>query len=251
MRTNSRACLAVLTSALVFAALPAEGRVDCNEGLRALDATADSRLTAQDFISEIAAKETALSRAFATFGYRLEVVVQTLKGDEVDGEFRQALLSEFDDTGARRDRLEGETINTLKRIKFSESDVWAFRDTLPFTLTMDKLADRDIVYSGRQAMGDVRLHVFDILPRHGVDRERAFLGRTWVRGRTMGIVRTCGRSPGFPIARMRYEVIRGEVPGSDDYLPFSIRADEDVDVDGEKVHVRINVTYRNYSKKRP
>lgn len=248
MRTNPRIPLVLLTVA-TFAASPAFARIDCNEGLEPLDSAAESRLTAQDFISEVVAKEKTLSKALASYGYRLEVLIETLKDGQVDGEFRQISLSAIDDKGGRKDTVEGTTTNTLTRVKFGEKDVSAFRDTLPFTLTPDKVADRDIVYAGRQGMGGFRAHVFDILPRNGHERERAFVGRTWVRGRGLAIVRTCGRSPGFPIARMRFEGIRSQVAGSDDYLPLSIRADEEVETDGDKVHVRLSVKYSNYKLK--
>ncbi len=248
MRTNPCLPLLILVSVL-SASSPALARIDCNEGLEPIDTSADSPLTAQDFITVVASKERTLAKTFAAFAYKLEVVVQTLRDEKVDGEFRQVIDSGFDDQGMRRDTISG-SVNTLKRVKFSEKDVWAFRDSLPFTLTVDKLADRDIVYSGRQRIGEFRAHVFDIIPRNWQDADRAFIGRTWVRGRGMSIVRTCGRTPGFPIARMRFEGVRGQVPGTDDYLPISIRADEEVTVDDDRVHVRVDVKYTNY-KLRP
>ena len=251
MRTNPRIPLVLLTAAM-FAGSPALARIDCNEGLEPLDSAAESRLTAQDFISQVAVKEKTLAKAFASYGYKLEVLIQTLKDGQVDGEFRQVSLTAIDDKGGRREEVEGTTTNTLSRVKFSDKDVSAFRDTLPFTLTPDKLADRDIVYSGRQRVGDFRAHVFDILPRNGQDRDRAFLGRTWVRGRAMAIVRTCGRTPGFPIARMRFEGVRAQIADSDDYMPLSIRADEEVEIEGDKsgkVHVCVNVKYSDYKPK--
>jgi hypothetical protein len=248
MRTNPRIPLVLLT-AVMFAGSPAFARIDCNEGLQPLDSTAESRLTAQDFISEVAAKEKTLPKVLASYGFRLEVLIQTLKDGQVDGEFRQVSLSTVDEKDGRRDTVEGTTTNTLTRVKFAEKDVGAFRDALPFMLTPDKLADRDIVYAGRQGIGDFRAHVFDVLPRDGQDRERAFVGRTWVRGRALAIVRTCGRSPGFPIARMRFEGIRSQVAGSDDYLPTSIRADEEITIDSDKVHVRLSVKYSDYKLK--
>lgn len=248
MRTNPAIPLVLLVAAVLTGA-PALARIDCNEGLQPLDGTAESRITTQDFISEVAVKEKALSKALASYGFRLEVLIQTLRDGQVDGEFRQVSLSTLDEKGGRRDTVEGTTTNTLTRVKFAEKDVGAFRDAQPFTLTPDKLVDRDIVYSGRQGMGDFRAHVFDVLPRAGQDRERAFVGRTWVRGRGLAIVRTCGRSPGFPIARMRFEGIRSQVAGSDDYLPVSVRADEEVEVDSDKVHVRVSVKYSDYKVK--
>ena len=49
---------------------------------------------------------------------------------------------------------------------------------------------------------------------------------------------------------MRFEGVRTQIGDSDDYLPLSIRADEEVTVDNDKVHVRLDVKYQDY-KPRP
>src|SRR5262249_31343964 len=98
--------LAVLTAAIALAS-PAWAQVKCAEELEAVDSGAESRLTAQDFVRDVAAKEGEFAKALANFGYKTEVVVQTLNGDTVDGEFRQVSTLSFDASGPKRDIADG------------------------------------------------------------------------------------------------------------------------------------------------
>jgi hypothetical protein len=85
-----------------------------------------------------------------------------------------------------------------------------------------------------------------VLPRNPSGEIRGFEGRAWVRAREDAVMRLCGRSSATPVAPMRFEVIRALV--DDQYwFPVSIRADEEAQVGkGDKVHVRVSVTYSNY-----
>src|SRR6478752_5418385 len=103
----------------------------------------------------------------------------------------------------------GYTVNTLKRIKFADRDVEALRDA--FTLTPDRVSTGDIVYSGRQKVGEINAALFDVLPRNPTAEIRGFEGRAWVRASADAVMRLCGRSNATPIAPMRFEVIRALV----------------------------------------
>ena len=152
-------------------------------------------------------------------------------------------MQSFDANGPRREPILT-TVNTLKRIKFADRDVEALRDA--FTLTPDRVSTGDIVYSGRQKVGEVNAALFDVLPRNPTGEIRGFEGRAWVRTSADAVMRLCGRSNATPIAPMRFEVIRALV--DDQYwFPVSIRADEEAQVGkDERVHVRVTVTYSNY-----
>jgi hypothetical protein len=240
---------AVSFLAALLLAGPCFAEVDCNEGMEPIDAAGQSRLGPMDFVREVAAKEQTFAKALATYGFAMDVSVQTLQGDVVDGEFRQVTTFSFDDKGARRVNVTDGPTNTLTRLKLSDKDINGFGDPLLFALTADKLADRDIVYSGRQKMGELNTSVFDILPRTEQSSLRAFQGRAWVRETDDAIVKICGRSSAFPIAPMRFEEQRAEVGGVN-WFPVLLRADEDAKIGNETVHVRVTVKYSDY-KARP
>lgn len=239
--------------ALLLFAGPAMAEVDCNEGMEPLVPRASSPISAVDFVREVAVKEGDFARAFAALGYTAEVVVQTLQGDAVDGEFRQTTV--FDGDGTRRDSVPDGFTSTLTRLKLSDKDIDGLIDELPFALTADSLADRDVVYAGRQKMGPYDTSVFDMLARESRNpgdprtmTRRGFVGRVWVATDEDAVLRTCGRNAAFPIGPMRYEVLRDKVAG-DYWLPARLRADGRITVGSEPVQVRITVTYSDYKGK--
>ena len=221
---------------------PAWAQVKCAEDLEAVDRDAGSRMSAQDFVRDVSTKETSFAKALGNFNYKTEAVVQTLDGDTVDGEFRQVSTLGMDANGPKREVAEG-AVNTLTRIKFTDRDLDALRDAL--TLTPDRIATGDIVYSGRQRMGQFNASLFDILPRDPSADVRGFQGRVWVRAREDAAMRLCGRSGYTPIAPMRFEVVRALV-AERYWFPVLIRADEDARIGKETVHVRLTVKYSDY-----
>jgi hypothetical protein len=241
--TNPTLQLALLAAALALAQ-PAAAQINCVEGVEPLEATVESRLGVTDFIREVAAKEAAFSKAFARYTYTLDVSVQTLQGETVDGELRKTSRIDSDAAGARRTTVLQEPVNTLTRVKLTDRDVDALRDA--FVLTTAILADRDIVYAGRQKVGNIDAAVFDILPRTQDSGPHGFIGRTWVRQRGNAIIRICGRVASGPFGPMRYSVERMQI--ADQYwFPATIRADEDTEVDNRTVHVRVTVKYSDYT----
>jgi hypothetical protein len=234
----------VLVSLIVAAVLagPAWAEVKCSDDLPEVDRDAESRMTAQDFVRDVAAKEAAFAKAIGNFGYKTEVLVQTLDGDTVDGEFRQVSTLSFDASGPKREIADG-AVNTLKRIRFADRDLDTLRDAL--TLTADRMATGDIVYSGRQRVEPFNATLFDILPRDSSADVRGFQGRVWVRARENSIMRLCGRSASTPIAPMRFLVVRALV-AEQYWFPVLIRADEDARIGKETVHVRLTVKYSDY-----
>ncbi len=236
----------VLPAVLLALAIPARAQVKCGDDLPPVDREAQTRLTAQDFVRALSVKEGAFAKALGNYGYTIDANVETLTGDTVDGEYHQVSMLSFNANGPRREPTLT-TVNTLKRIKFTDRDVEALRDA--FTLTPDRVSTGDIVYSGRQKVGDINAALFDVLPRNPTAEIRGFEGRAWVRAREDAVMRLCGRSNATPIAPMRFEVIRALV--DDQYwFPVSIRADEDAQVGkDEKVHVRVTVTYSGYKSR--
>jgi hypothetical protein len=228
---------------LLTLAAPAWAQVKCGDDLPAVDQDAESRMSARDFIRALSSKESGFAKALSTYGYTVDATVETLTGDTVDGEYHQVATLGFDAKGAKLEPMLT-TVNTLKRIKFTDHDVDALRDA--FILTPDRVSTGDIVYSGRQKVGDVNAALFDVLPRNPTADIRGFEGRSWVKASADSVMRLCGRSNATPIAPMRFEVIRTQV--DDQYwFPVSIRADEEAQIGkDEKVHVRVTVTYSNY-----
>lgn len=240
---------AVLILAVLSLAPPAMAQIRCSEDMDApLDRSATSSMSGPEFVREVAAKERAFARALPTFGYTAEMLVQTLDGDKVDGEFRETLTYAYAPDHVRRATVHAGAVNTLHRIKLSSKDIDGLLDSLPFSLTPDVIVDRDIVYSGRQRLNAHNTSVFDVLLRDRQALPRGFAGRVWVQTDEDVIVKTCGRSLALPIAPMRYEVVRQWVPG-DYWLPARVRANEAIKIGEATVHVRLEVKYSDFKPK--
>src|SRR5829696_968560 len=149
---------------------PVAAQVKCAEGLPPVDRDAPSRMTVQEFIREVTATEGAASRALADFGYTIDATVQTLSGDAVDGEYRHVSTVSVDGAATRRDVAT--SVNTLKRVKFTDRDLETLRDA--FTLTPERIAGGDVVYSGRQHLGEINASLFNVLPRNPDAEVRGF-----------------------------------------------------------------------------
>ncbi len=229
-------------------AVPAFAQVDCNAGMEPIDAAADFPLSARDFIKVVVANERDFVKALGSHGYTVDIKVETLKGDVVDGVFHRSAVVDFDASGARRETVGAGATNTLGRLKLSDRDIGLLGDPMSFALTPDSFADRDIVYSGRQRYDGHNLALFDALPRTDKSTDRAFAGRTWVRGSKGAIVKTCGRDIDYPIANMRYEALRAQVV-DENYYPITVRADEEIPIDGTPVHIRLTIKYSDYKPK--
>jgi hypothetical protein len=224
-------------------ALPASAQVKCDEGLGPIDRAAESRMSAQEFIKDVATNEVVFARSYANFGYTVDVTVQTLQGDSVDGEYHRVSTIDFDTNGQRRETVTVGPVSTVTRVRIGEHDFDNLREA--FTLTAEKVSDNDIVYSGRQQVGDINAAVFDLLPRKESPYVRGFEGRVWVRARDNAIIHICGRTSASPIAPMRFDVVRAPVDEKY-WFPVQIRADEDARVSGDTVHVRLTVKYSDY-----
>ena len=227
---------------------PAFAQVDCNAGLAPVDASANSSLSARDFIKVIVATEHEFVKALGSQGYTVDITVETLKDNTVDGVFHRASTVDFDASGARRETVAPGAINTLTRLKLTDKDISLLGDPMSFALTPDSFAERDVVYSGRQKVKDRNLSLFDVLPRSDKSTDHAFAGRTWVRASKSAIVKTCGRDIDYPIANMRYEVLRAQFV-DENYFPLTIRADEEIPVGGTPIHIRVTVKYSDYKPK--
>jgi hypothetical protein len=227
----------------LLSALPATAQIKCSDSMEAIQRDAETRMSTQDFIKNVLTNEEVFSKAYANYGYKLEISVQTLLGDTVDGEYRRTSTIDFDANGQRRETVTEGPLNTLTRIRITDREIDSMRSA--FTLTAAKVVDNDIVYSGRQQIGNIAAAVFDIMPRNQSADVRGFEGRTWVRVRDNAVMHLCGRTRSSPIAPMRYDVERALI--DDKYwFPVQIRADEDARISGDTIHVRLTVKYSDY-----
>src|SRR5262245_11658516 len=99
-----RFCLvSAVVSVLIAGALVASAyaQTDCADGNGVLDNTPPKETTPQDLMQKFAAQETKVRDARSRYTYTQDVLVQTLNGSAVDGQFHEITDVSYDDKGKR------------------------------------------------------------------------------------------------------------------------------------------------------
>ena len=230
-------------------------QTNCDAGNGPLNTAQPQSIQAQDIIQKFAGQEGIFRDARNHYTYTQEVVVQTLDGDTVDGEFRETTDILYDDKGQRVEKVTYAPQNSLTRIGITKEDYDDFRNRLPFVLTTQDLGQYNILYAGQQRVDELDTYVFDIAPKK-VEKDggpRFFQGRIWVDNRDFQIVKTCGKN--VPDIHKkdnenlspRFVTYREQVDGKY-WFPTYTRADDFLHFKSGDVRVREIVKYSNYKR---
>lgn len=243
-------CLLALIAIIPFR-LTAE--TNCDDGNGPLNTAQPADITPQQIIQKFAAKEAIFKEARDHYTYTEEILVQTLDGGTVDGEFRQKMDILYDDQGNRIEQVTYAPEPTLTRITLSPQDWSDFRHRLPFVLTTEDLPQYDISYVGQQHVDELDTYVFDVAPRKIDKSKRYFQGRIWVDNRDLQIVKTCGRNvpdihkKGNENLTPKFVTYRQQIDG-EYWFPTYTMADDVLNFSNGPVHVREVLKYTNYKR---
>jgi hypothetical protein len=235
--------------------LTVAAQTNCEEGNGPLNPAQPKGISPQEIIQKFAAKEAVFKEARNHYTYTQEILVQTLEGGSVDGEFRQTQDILFDDKGNRVEQVTYAPAPTLQRIMITKEDFDDFRNRLPFVLTTADLPQYDIQYAGQQHVDELETYVFDVKPKH-VDKNggpRFFDGRIWVDNRDFQIVKTCGRNvpdirnKGNENLTPKFVTYREQIDGQY-WFPTYTKADDTLHFKDNDVHVREVLKYTNYKR---
>jgi hypothetical protein len=247
-----RVCLPLLGLLLPLAAA---AQTNCEDGNGPLNSAQPQGLSVQDLIQKFAGKEAVFKDARNHYTYTQEIIVQTLDGSTVDGEFKQTTDVLYDDKGNRVEKVTYAPQPTLSRIQITKEDFDDFRNRLPFVLTSQDLGEYNILYVGQQRVDELQTYVFDVAPKK-VEKNggpRFFQGRIWVDNQDFQIVKTCGKN--VPDIRKRNEenltpkfvTYREQVDGQY-WFPTYTRADDVLHFSNGDVQIREIVKYTNYKR---
>ncbi|HZU22161.1 MAG TPA: hypothetical protein VE998_04955 [Terriglobales bacterium] len=238
----------VLSALLVAAPSIAQQR-----GEGQLITAAPQGITPEEIIQRFAAKEKQFAQARERYTYKESVIVQTLEGDTVDGEYRQSWDINFDDQGNRTTQVTYAPMSTLTRVQMTEEDLHDIQNLMPFVLTTDEIPEYNINYVGQQREDELQTYVFDVSPKRIEKKKRYFEGRIWVDNHDFQIVMTRGKS--VPDIRSksnenlfpRFTTYREQVDNVY-WFPTYTRADDDLHFQSGDVHIRVIVRYTNYKR---
>ncbi len=209
----------------------------------------------QQIIQAFAAKEGEFRRARELYNYQQTVKIETITpGDRVDGEYLMVTDVTF---GRDNKRLENVTYappSTLERIQITKEDLDDITHINPFVLTTEDLDKYDIKYLGHVKIDELTAYTFYVKPKEMIGDERYFEGEIWVDDQDLQIVKTKGR-PVFNITKRTkdqrfpdFETYRQQIDGKY-WFPTYTRADDILHFpDGQDVHVREIVLYKNYKQ---
>ena len=218
-----------------------------------LDKSEPKGITPQQIIQKFATKEKEFKEARERYTWRQIVVVQTLDGNTVDGEYRMVYDVLFDNKGRRTNQVVFAPQSTLTRISMSKEDIDDIENRLPFVLTTDDLPHYDVLYVGKQRQDELDTYVFDLAPKQIEKDKRYFQGRIWVdqqdfqivmtRGTTVPQIRKKNEENLFPAFTTWREQVDGRY-----WFPTYTRADDTLKFTGGDVRIREIIKYENYKR---
>src|SRR6204780_3786983 len=225
-----------------------------------LENTPLNGITPEEIIQRFAAKEKEFKEARDQYTYRQDILVKTLDGSTVTGEYHEVFDVLFDDKGRRIENVVFAPQSSLEQggLSLDEGDVQDFRNRLPFVLTSDEIPEYNILYVGQQSEDELHCYVFDIAPKQIVGKKRYFQGRIWVDDHDLQIVKTYGQA--VPETRdtkkkgnktehlyPKFTTWRAQVDGKY-WFPSYTRADDTLHFNLNDVHLREIIKYQDYKR---
>lgn len=249
---------------LFAASLPAQ--TNCNEGAGPLNQEQPQGIPISGIIKKFAAHESEFRDAITHYIYAMEVTVQTLEGNQVDGEFRR--VSQISYSQAKRiENVLFAPQSSLRRITMSPQDFDDI-DRSPFVLSTEDLPLYNVMYAGQQKVDLLDTYVFEVAPKQLEKGRHYFQGRVWVETRDFALVKSCGKTvpeEDPEATKKREKNKRRRMPGDENisptlvtyreefehkyWFPAYVRSDEVLHFSyGDEVHVREVIRYAKYTR---
>ncbi len=185
--------LALLAGTLLLAA-HLQAQTNCAEGNGVLDMAPPKTISPQELISKFGAEEAKVKQARMLYTYTQDVLVQTLSGTSVDGQFHEITTVSYDAKGKRVEKVTFAEQPTLRGIQLTAEDMDDIRVFMPLILTSDDLPQYKLTYTGQQHVDDLDTYVFLVEPKKEEKDKRYFQGRIWIDNHDLQIVKLCGKS---------------------------------------------------------
>jgi hypothetical protein len=257
MITRKRKTFCHLGVLLIVSALipSAVAQTDCAEGNGVLDMTPPKNTTPQEMIQKMGAEEAKVKEARAHYTYTQDLMVQTLSGTAVDGQFHEVTAISYDDKGKRLENVTFAEQSTLRGISLSAEDMDDVHRFMPLILTTDDLPLYNLTYAGQQHVDDLDTYVFHVEPKKEEKDKRYFQGRIWVDNHDLQIVKLCGKSVPEMIRKKKNQSVdirpmfvgyRQPVDGL--WFPAYVRVDDTLHFRVDAIHVREILKFTGYKR---
>lgn len=211
-------------------------------------------MSVADLILKFGAAETTAKQARLHYTYKQDVLLQTLTGKDVTGEFHEVTSISYDDKGNRREQVMFAAQPSLRGIQLTQQDMDDIRIFMPLLLTSEDLPQYNLSYAGQQHVDDLDTYVFHVEPKKEENGKRYFQGRIWVDAQDFQIVKVCGKSGPERIRVKKHErpelhptfvTYRQQVDGRY-WFPAYTRSDDTLRFQAGPVHLREVIKYNEY-----
>jgi hypothetical protein len=257
---HARLCRMVsCLSLLAFVLLPAvgsQGQTNCEEGNGLLDFSPPKTMTVQDVIKKFGAAEDVAKQARLHYTFKQDVLMQTLSGKSVTGEFHEVTSISFDAKGRRVEEVTFAAQPSLRGIQLQQDDMEDIRAFMPLLMTSEDLPGYNLTYSGQQHVDDLDTYVFHVEPKKEENGKRYFEGRIWVEAQDFQIVKVCGKSGPDKVRVKKHEradlhpmfvTYRQQVDGKY-WFPAYTRSDDTLRFPSGPEHLREVIKYTAYKR---
>jgi hypothetical protein len=233
-------------------------QTDCADGSGVLDNAPPKGTTPEELIRQFTAQETKVRDARSRYTYTQDVLIQTLNGTAVDGQFHEISEISYDNKGKRVESVKFSEVPTLQGVQLSAADKDDISTFMPWILTADQLPDYKITYAGQQHVDDLDTYVFHVEPLKEEKNRRYFQGRVWVDNRDLQVVKLCGKTVPEQIQKKKKDPIevrptfvgyRQIVDGY--WFPVYARVDDTLHFGVQSVHLREVVKFKDYKRREP
>lgn len=248
--------LFLLFAVLVPVTLPsAWAQTDCSEGNDVLNTAPPKEMTVPDLIQKLGVEETKVRQARTHYTFTQDLMVQTLNGNSVDGQFHEVTNISYDNKGKRVENVKFAEQSTLRGVQLSAEDMDDVRVFMPLVLSTDEMAQYNLTYAGQQHVDDLDTYVFHVEPKKEEKNKRYFQGRIWVDNHDLQIVKLCGKSVPEVIHTKKHQpqelrptFVGYRQPVDGIWFPAYVRVDDTLHFRVEAVHVREIVKFTGYKR---
>jgi hypothetical protein len=252
-------CEIVLAMLVGLSLFPAQlsAQTNCEEGNGLLDFAQPTGMSVPEVIQKLGAAEAATKEARVHYTYSQDVLMQTLAGRDVTGEFHEVVSVSYDDKGKRQEQVTFAAQNSLRGLQLTAEDTEDVRTFMPLILTSDDLSQYSLNYLGKQHVDDLDTYEFHVEPKKEENGKRYFLGRIWVDAQDFQVVKLCGKTGPEKIRVKKHEspdlhpmfvTYRQEVDGH--WFPAYTRSDDTLHFKAGPVHMRETIKYTGYKRVR-
>jgi hypothetical protein len=217
----------------------------------ALPAQAAANPDVDHIVSEFTIGEAEYQAAFDHYGYKQDLVLETLQNGKVTGEFHRITQIGLNKDGKPEERIISFPASSLKEVAVTREDLDDLSAKYQFTLQPGNASKYKFHYAGRERIDAVDLYLFDVKPKVSSAKERLFKGRIWVSDSNLRIFKMRGRgerkgnNQAFPVMEVQRTLVDGSM------FPAYAFADEKlVFQNGSSVHLRIHLRFTDYVKLR-